>query len=289
MSRVSEAARVEERFVDLEDVRLRAVIEGEGEPILVLHGFTGSAESMQSVSARLRDRFRVVRLDLIGHGGSGAPSSEEPYAMSRCAAQIAEAIDRLELGRSHLLGYSMGGRAAIAAAVAAPDRFSSLVLVGATAGIADDAQRAARIEADRALADRIERDGVEGFVDEWMALPIFASQSRLGDTALAEAREQRLRNRAVGLANSLRGMGAGAQEPLFARLETFAAPVLLVVGDEDAKFRQIARSLAARFPDARTQTLASAGHAAHLEAPRAFASAVRAFLADVGERDRMSA
>jgi len=289
MTVASGAPRAEERFIDLDDVRLRALIEGEGEPILVLHGFTGCAESMQSVATSLRDRCRVIRLDLIGHGGSEAPASEAVYSMSRCAGQIVEAVERLDLGRPHLLGYSMGGRAAIAAAVAAPERFSSLVLIGATAGIRDDALRDARIEADRALAERIERDGVEAFVDAWMALPIFATQSRLGDAALAEAREERLRNRPIGLANSLRGMGAGAQMPLFDRLETFSPPVLLVVGDEDAKFREIARSLETLFPDARTAILADSGHATHLEAPRAFADVVSAFLADVSARDRMSA
>ena len=289
MTVASGAPRAEERFIDLDDVRLRALIEGEGEPILVLHGFTGCAESMQSVATSLRERFRVIRLDLIGHGGSEAPASEAVYSMSRCAGQIVEAVERLDLGRPHLLGYSMGGRAAIAAAVAAPERFSSLVLIGATAGIRDDALRDARIEADRALAERIERDGVEAFVDAWMALPIFATQSRLGDAALAEAREERLRNRPIGLANSLRGMGAGAQMPLFDRLETFSPPVLLVVGDEDAKFREIARSLETLFPDARTAILADSGHATHLEAPRAFADVVSAFLADVSARDRMSA
>lgn len=272
------------RFVEAVGARLRAVVEGRGRPVLVLHGFTGDAESMESVSDALRDRHRVVRLELPGHGESDAPRDPSCYSMAACSAQILAASRTLGLERPHLLGYSMGGRAALATAIAAPEAFASVVLVGATAGLADPAEREARIASDRALADRIEGEGVERFVEEWMALPLFASQARLGPATLARARAQRLRNRAHGLAASLRGMGAGAQPPLHEELSGLARPVLLVVGEEDAKFREIARGLAARLPDARTRLLPEAGHAAHLEAPEAFAAVVRGFLAEVDAR-----
>lgn len=274
----------EARFVEAAGVCLRAVVEGRGRPVLVLHGFSGDAESMEEVSTALRDRHRIVRLELLGHGESDAPRDPSCYSMPACSAQILAASRGLGLERPHLLGYSMGGRAALATALAAPAGFASLVLVGATAGIADPAEREARIASDRALADRIEGEGIERFVEEWMALPLFASQVRLGPAALARARAQRLRNRAHGLAASLRGMGAGAQPPLHARLPGLALPVLLVVGEEDAKFRGIARALEAELPDVRTRLLPEAGHAAHLEAPEAFAAVVRAFLAEVEAR-----
>lgn len=276
-------------FVDAAGVRLRALVEGEregaGRSVLVLHGFTGDAESMAGVAGALRADRRVARLELVGHGGSAAPATLESYSMPACAAQIAAAAEGLELGRPHLIGYSMGGRAALAAALASPGRFASLALVGATAGLADPTERAARIAADRALADRIEREGVERFVEAWMALSLFASQAaRLGDEALARARDQRRRNVARPLAQSLRGMGAGAQRPLHDQLPELALPVLLVVGDEDEKFRAIARDLEQRLPDARVAVLPDAGHAAHLEAPTAFGEVVRAFLAEVDAR-----
>ncbi len=287
---MSRSTERNERFIDVQGVRLRAIVEGAGaaEAVMILHGFTGCAESMESVVPPLLEEYCVVRLELIGHGESDSPAGGEAYTMRRCAAQIAEAARMLDLECPHLLGYSMGGRAAIAAAVANPRKFSSLVLVGATAGIADSSLRRERILADQALADRIERRGVPAFVEEWMALPIFASQSCLGAEALEKARLQRLRNRAVGLANSLRGMGAGAQEPLFGLLDRFAGPVLLVVGERDAKFREIAASLEAAFPDARTEVLEAAGHGAHLEMPEAFGRVVLAFLA-AGSRRRSSA
>jgi 2-succinyl-6-hydroxy-2,4-cyclohexadiene-1-carboxylate synthase len=282
---MSERVAQQIRFVDAAGIRLRAVIDGAGPPIVVLHGFTGDAESMESVSRGLggEGHRRVVRLELIGHGESDAPDAMAPYALSACVAQVAAAVQALELGKPGLLGYSMGGRVALATGLAHPELFSSLVLVGATAGIAEAAQREERIAADRGLADRIEAEGVERFVEEWMALPIFASQARLGETALQRARNQRLRNRAHGLAHSLRGMGAGAQPPLHDHLPGLDLPVLLVVGEEDAKFRAIADDLEGLLPDARTVVIPKAGHAAHLEAPDEFARVVSTFLAEASE------
>jgi len=278
------AAPSASRFVEAGGLRLHAVVDASCAPgapdVLVLHGFTGAAESMAGVAERLSPWARVARLELVGHGQSDAPADLAPYAMDACATQIADAARALGFPRPVLLGYSMGGRAALAAALARPDAFAALVLVGATAGIADPVARAERIEADRKLADAIERDGLDRFVDDWMAQPLFASQARLGREALERARRQRLANRPHGLANSLRGMGAGAQAPLFDRLERHAGPVLLAVGEEDAKFRAIADELARRLPAARVETIEGAGHAAHLEAPDRFAERVRAFIVE---------
>ena len=271
---------MKEHFIDVDGVRLRAIEEGQGEAVLMLHGFSGDAESMASVSEGLRDRYRVFRLELVGHGGSDAPAALAAYAMSACVRQVRAAARALELTRPHLLGYSMGGRAALAAAVSAPGDFSSLVLIGATAGIADPSLREQRIRTDRALADRIEAAGIELFVDEWMAQPLFASQVRLGAETLTRARAQRLRGSPRGLANSLRGMGAGAQPPLHAELARLLLPTLLIVGEEDEKFKGIAADLASTLPEARIAVLPQAGHAAHLEAPDEFRRVVCRFLAE---------
>ena len=119
-----------------------------------------------------------------------------------------------------------------------------------------------------------------------MALPLFASQAgRLGPGAMDAARRQRLSNRPHGLARSLRGMGTGAQDPVHAELEKRDAPVLFVVGEEDAKFAGIARDLAGRMPRAEVAAIPRAGHAAHLENPSAFEARVRAFLAAQAEDD----
>jgi 2-succinyl-6-hydroxy-2,4-cyclohexadiene-1-carboxylate synthase len=264
--------------VHADGVRLSARVDGTGPPLLLLHGFTGSAEGMAPTAGGLAGAFHTVCLDLVGHGRSDAPRDPAPYTMERCAAQVAGALQALCGGSAHVLGYSMGGRVALALAALHPERVRSLVLVGARAGLADPAERAARRRADEALADRIEREGLERFVDHWMALPLFRTQRGLGEAFLARARRERLAQRPHGLAASLRGMGAGAQPPLQDRLGALRVPVLVVVGALDERFRPVARDLARRIPDARQAVIPGAGHAAHLEAPEAFRDAALDFL-----------
>ena len=267
-------------------VNLHAIVEGDGTPVVLLHGFTGSAASLADTAAGLRDHHRTIRIDLVGHGESDAPRDATAYDMRSCADQVAGVTLALDARPAHFIGYSMGGRVALALCVWRPDLVASALVIGARAGIDDAAERAVRVRHDCALADRIEREGVPRFVDHWMALPLFASQRRLGPAALREAREARLANRAHGLALSLRGMGAGAQPPLGARLGEVRAPVCLVAGKEDARFRAIAEALAQRLPRSRVEIVPSAGHAAHVENPSAFLRLARRFLAEVDAHSR---
>jgi naphthoate synthase len=270
------------------DVSLHVVDEGRGSPVLVLHGFTGTHASMQGVAEALRDGHRVVRVDLLGHGASDAPADPALYAIERCAEQLVAVLDALAIPRAHVVGYSMGGRVALALAALHPARVASLIAIGARAGFADPVVRAARVRDDEVWASLLERDGIEAFAERWMAQPIFASQARLGADALAAARRERIAQRPAGLAASLRGMGAGAQSPMHERLRDAKMPALLVVGAEDARFGAVARELAALLPDARIAVIPAAGHAAHLEEPRAFAARAKSLLAavDAAQRDR---
>jgi naphthoate synthase len=253
----------------------------KGEAVLILHGFTGSVETMRGVAEGLGEDRRRILVDLVGHGNSDAPSAPAEYRMGRCLEDLRFVLDALGESRVHLVGYSMGARVGLAFAAGHPQRVRSAVMVGARAGIEDPVARRTRIDADERLARRILEEGIEWFVDHWMSLPLFASQKRLGSRALATARSERLRNRAQGLALSLRGMGAGAQSPLFEHLDRISAPVLLVIGAEDPHFLAIARDLERRLPRARLQIIPEAGHAAHLENPQAFDSIARTFLRDV--------
>lgn len=251
---------------------------GSGPPVLVLHGFTGSAAAMDPLTTRL-EGFTVVAPDLVGHGRSESPSDPDRYTVPAMAEQ-ALAAAAVGHPRVHLLGYSMGGRTALAAACAAPDRVRSLTVIGATAGIADSEQRRRRAEADWARAEAIEAD-LAAFVDQWMSAPLLAGQARLGPDHLRAARAQRLACDPAGLALSLRMGGTGAMEPLHGRLGRCRAPAHIIAGADDAKFCALADELAALLPRASVTRIAGAGHAAHLEQPEATAAAVVAFLASL--------
>jgi 2-succinyl-6-hydroxy-2,4-cyclohexadiene-1-carboxylate synthase len=150
----------------------------------------------------------------------------------------------------------------------------SLTLIGASAGLADADERRARASADDELTELVEQD-LPAFVERWMANPLFATQSRLGDNYLSGARAQRLGNDPIALATSLRQASTGRMAPLHDLLDRCTMPVGLIVGGDDAKFVGIAETLAHRLPDAVIHTIDAAGHAAHLEDPAAVAEAVR--------------
>ena len=238
---------------------------------VVLHGFTGSAATMAPLTCRLPDP--VLALDLPGHGSG--PISDDPadYTMSAAVARVVSATAHLK--QFALVGYSMGGRVALHAALAHPDLVASLALIGARAGIDDPAERAQRIAADEALADRIESEGIAWFADYWADRPLFATQrTRLPADQQAGLRAQRLACHPQGLALSLRGMGAGAVEPIGCRLSELFMPCALIAGSDDAKFAAIAQQMASAIPQATVRLIPDAGHAAYLEAPDATAAAV---------------
>jgi 2-succinyl-6-hydroxy-2,4-cyclohexadiene-1-carboxylate synthase len=165
-----------------------------------------------------------------------------------------------------LCGYSMGGRIALHVALAAPRRVARLVLIGATAGLEDDAERAARRARDEALAARIEQGTIEEFARTWRAQPLFADDPAwVAELAQADY----LRNEPAALAAVLRGLGTGVMTPAWDRLGELTMPVTLIVGERDAKYRDLAERMAAKLPGARVAVVPEAGHAVHLEAPEA--------------------
>ena len=264
--------------VDIDGLALNVERVGSGPPVVLLHGFTGAAAGWGPLVELLAPEFTTLAVDIVGHGQSDAPSAVERYGMRRCVDDLAALLRALGYERACWLGYSMGGRTALQVAAQRPDAVSALVLEGATPGLRTAAERAERVAADEALAERVERDGVEAFVDYWEALPLFATQELLPPEARTSIRAGRLANRAIGLANSLRGMGAGAQAPLQERLGELTMPVLLLAGALDAKFSAIAAEMAHALPDATMRVIEGAGHVAHIEQAETFGEAVLAFL-----------
>jgi len=253
-------------------------VAGAGPPLVLLHGFTGSGASWARHVAVYARKCTCVTVDLPGHGQTAAPADPARYAMGRVVEDLGALCARLGFARAAWLGYSMGGRLALGVGVLAPEVVSALVLEGASPGLSDADERAARVASDEALAARLERDGLEPFIDYWQSIPLFATQERLPAERRAALRRQRLANNPAGLANSLRGMGQGAQPSFRDRLHEIQAPVLLLAGEEDTKFRALAAEMARAIPDSRCAPIPEAGHAAHFERPEVFDDLVLAFL-----------
>jgi 2-succinyl-6-hydroxy-2,4-cyclohexadiene-1-carboxylate synthase len=255
-------------------IHLNIETAGRGQPFVLLHGFTGSAANWRAHVDVCAPHFTVVAVDLLGHGQSDSPPDPARYRMEHCVEDLIAILDqlqpKLQLKPVNLLGYSMGGRAALHLAAVHPERVGKLILESASPGVADPAERAARAASDNALADFIEQAGLEAFIDRWEALPLFASQARLPAELRAALRAQRRHNDPRGLANSLRGLGTGIQSPLWERLPDINVPALLLAGELDTKFVSIARALAGSLPNARLEIVPGAGHAVHLEQPEVF-------------------
>ncbi|HET7656881.1 MAG TPA: alpha/beta fold hydrolase, partial [Bacillales bacterium] len=186
-------------YLPLNDLKMHVKIEGEGHPLLVLHGFTGSSVTWAPFFLSWQRSYQVIAPDLIGHGQTDSPKRTERYTMNRAVEDLVSLLDKLGIAKTRLLGYSMGGRLGLAFAASYPERVASLLLESSSPGLETETERLQRVKRDEALADQIVQDGIEAFVEKWENVPLFSTQS---DEIKASLREQRLQNRRGGLAGS---------------------------------------------------------------------------------------
>jgi 2-succinyl-6-hydroxy-2,4-cyclohexadiene-1-carboxylate synthase len=246
---------------------LHAQSWGRGERLVLAHGFTQNLGCWGPFGHDLAADHEVLAVDLPGHGATDP--AHDDADVPTAGRLLAEAA-----GEAVYIGYSLGGRIALHAALARPDQVLALVLIGATAGIDDPSARLVRRQDDDALAGQLLDLGLPAFLQRWLANPLFAELP-----PAAAAVERRLANRPEGLAASLRHAGTGTQEPVWDQLGRLEMPVLLLVGDDDAKFTSEGQRLVNALPRATLRSLPGT-HAVHLGQPTAAAAAIRRFLAD---------
>ena len=258
---------------------------GDGPALLLLHGFTRDSRAWQPLLPYFED-YRTVRVDLIGHGKSDAPPDAERYSMEHAVEDLTALLHHLDIERTALLGYSLGGRVALHFAVAAPKLLWALVIESASPGIDDPMERDARFSNDTQLATSIGAEGLERFADRWQGQPLFSSQRLLPAAVLEEQRRRRLENSTLGLANSLLGMGPGAQGWLMPELPRIDVPALFLAGALDERYAALAPLMAEAVPGAEHHVIEGAGHTVHLEQLEPYAALVGDFLARHRPEDR---
>jgi len=230
--------------------------------LVLVPGFTQTAASWDPVRAQLGNGVDVVAIDV--------PTGLE---FAETAAAIGD-----DSGRAIYAGYSMGGRLCLRLALDRPDLVRGLVLISGSPGIADNAERAARRDADEQLARDVELNGVDAFLEAWVGQPLFASLP--AEAAGIHAR--RAGNTVATLTHALRALGQGAQEPLWNRLGDLEPSFLPVAGTLDQKYVDIAFEMAAAVRrEVHPVLIGGAGHAVHLEQPDAVASLLRRFVHDL--------
>lgn len=250
----------------------------ERDTVLLFHGFSGSLEDWLDISTSLDSRFNYTGVDLIGHGKSDSPTDAAKYYPDILVRYIDDILKRLSISKVIILGYSMGGKAALFYAVNKPEKIKGLILESTTAGIENENDRNERIKSDEELAQYIEKNNIENFVELWMDKEIFNTQRRFSNEKLSNIKRKKISNSKTGLANSLRGFGTGVTPYLGDKLSTLDFPVLLISGELDSKFTQINSEMVNQFPKAEHKIIRNAGHNTHLEEPDKFIKTINNFL-----------
>lgn len=232
-------------------MKLASFTRGTGTPVTFLHGFTQTKESWLPVIDSCHLSIEATLLDCPGHGESSAEGRTLPQSGNDVADSMSSGV---------LVGYSMGARIALHTALQSPENVQALVLVSGTAGLRTESERDERRASDEALAHHIEEIGVEQFIPEWLANHMFQGLP----TNLADV-PRRCTNSSHGLADSLRFAGTGTQASLWDQLQLLTMPVLIISGDKDEKFTDIARQMTTAISHAEHHVMKNVGHTCHLE------------------------
>ncbi len=145
--------RAEDQFFDSNNVKIRYTVEGKGEPVVLIHGFTQNIESGWSkISKPLSESYQVVAMDCRGHGKSDKPLDAKMYG-SEMGEDVIRLLDHLHVVKAHLVGYSMGAYIAFGVMLTHPDRVLTVTL-GAGGGIPEPGT----VDTMKATADALEKD-----------------------------------------------------------------------------------------------------------------------------------
>lgn len=252
---------------------------GDGEPrVVALHGFTATGAQWEPVARR--SPFGFVAPDLPGHGATRI----SPIDLGTTLGALRDVLEVVAPPRV-VVGYSQGGRLALLLAAEAPELVDALVVVSASPGIAEDAERRRRRAADAALASEIEADDLDRFLDRWLAAPVTGTNHLPASTRAADRRMRR-ENTPRGLAAALRGYGQGSQPWILDALPDL--PTWIVVGERDRRYRRLGARIATTLPTSELVVVPGAGHNVVLEAPEAVAAVVHTAVAETtaGQRSR---
>lgn len=251
-------------------------------PILALHGFTGCGADFAPFADLCGDALagNWHCPDLPGHGVNSELDCSPGAVVRFINDTIAESFAATDPSPRQLIGYSMGARAALLHAVDAPASWDALILISGNPGIENPGDRSARITADKALADSLQRMGAPAFLDFWQETPLIRSQKTIPSNWRKAMLKNRENHTADGMAKSLHNFGQGSCPDLWPQLGKLTMPVCLISGARDRKYTDIAKRMIARLANPLSQHTAieSASHMPHLEQAEATADVIRRFI-----------
>ena len=250
-------------------------------PLILLHGFTGSSEDWIFLIDKLDERVYPIAIDLPGHGKTEISRNSNDYNIDFIINTLNRIMEHLNLPKTILLGYSMGGRVVEHFTIQNVSKVKAVILESTTPGIKNENERDARYKSDLDLAEFILKEGVEKFINYWMNLPLFEPLKNIPPEEYQKIIYQKLNNDPIGLSNSLRGFSTGKMESMWSSLFEINHPTLLITGKLDNKYTDIARDMNKQLTNSKHVILENTGHNTHLEKPKEFIKLVNNFIANL--------
>jgi pimeloyl-ACP methyl ester carboxylesterase len=249
--------------------------EGEGPPIVLIHGFGAALDWWDEIAPRLAAGHRVIRLDLIGHGGTEAPASG--YAIERQAKLVAAVLDKLGVQRVVAIGHSMGGEVATALAEADPSRIERLVLIDSPPKPETTFKLGTRLALMPVIGELLSRFMSEATVRTMLAQG-FAPGFPVPEKFVADVKQ--LTYTAFRTAHD-DSIAYETEKPVVERLAALnpVPPLLVVFGSQDALVAPESAKLYERVPGAKVVVLDGPGHSPMVEAPEKTLALIEDFLA----------
>ena len=269
-----------ELFISIDLIKFRVLTKNfpsEQTPIILLHGFSGNGNDWQFMFDQLNNSYPLIAIDLIGHGKTVSPNNPMLFTEDSQIIQLDKILDFLKIDLCLLLGYSMGGRLALAYSIKNQHRVKCLILESASPGIEDKRLRDERVIHDKALAARLRIENTKDFFNFWYSLPVFASlQSK--PKLLLDLINTKLENDKVSLANSLENFSTGKMKDYWSDISNLDIPTLLICGELDAKYVEICKRMNSLISNSKLIVVKNSGHITHLEKPSEFINFVNSFL-----------
>jgi len=262
-------------FIEIENIKYHIEVKGEGKPIICLHGFSEDISTWDLLELH---GYKLILIDLIGHGKSDKPRDSKYYSFEIMLKHLNKIISKFDLKKYSMLGYSMGGRCTLAYALTYPNEIDKLILESASYGEEKLLNRLNRRRNDLNLAESIEENGIEWFNQYWSNLSIFESQKSLPKPIINEISRRRLANSSHALSNTLKGTGQGKFPCFKDKIIKLSIPILYVSGEYDKKYREVGEEFEKLNNNVKQIVIRGCGHNTHIEDINGFVEALNKFL-----------
>jgi len=254
---------------------------GEGLPVVLVHGYTGNSRNWALTVPALREEFRMISVDLRGHGHSEKPSSEDEYALEVMASDVYELLGALDVAECILVGHSMGGMVSQLLVLAHPEVVRALVLVDTAAevpkGLLYDERRKQR----EGLVEIAREKGMEAVFEKQLRITPIHPALKENPRYIDIWREQFLMTSREAYIAGAKGMTSRGS--LVGELGGIAVPTLVICGEKDEPLLEPSRQMHEAIPESELVIIPGAGHGPQMETPGEFNRVLIEFLSKVRE------